>query len=171
MAITFALVEATPYRLRYLATQDGVISSPPVAADGFNTIPNDGGASPDLRTDAVDGVSGVGVQGPSPARNILRARLDGYGVVGPGALTQAQARALLNSHLPEVNLGPGNRLTVRAILRVQGRTSAGANTNNYFWAVDANVDAQGDPVIEVRSAVGVAGTAYVDMIVRHTRDL
>jgi len=39
------------------------------------------------------------------------------------------------------------------------------------FCVDANVDAQGDPVVEVRSTTGVAGFAYIDIHERHTYDL
>ncbi|KKL10631.1 hypothetical protein LCGC14_2553900, partial [marine sediment metagenome] len=60
MAITLALVEATSDRLMYLATQDGVISSPPVVADGFVVIPNAGGATPDLQTDALSANGDIG---------------------------------------------------------------------------------------------------------------
>jgi len=160
MAITFALVDATPYRLRYLATQDGVVSSPPVAADGLATIPNDGGATPDLRTDAT---VNAGPGGPV-LRKLLRVRLDGYGPLAAGAITQAQARALMNSDdaagavLTNYNVG-------RAVTTVTPRLGLIA------WATDWNVDVNGDPVCEVRSATGTAATAYVDIHYRHTYDL
>ena len=160
MAITVALVDATPYRLRYLATQDGVISSPPVAADGLVTILNDGGATPDLRTDAT---VNAGPSGPA-LRKLLRVRLDGYGPVAAGAINQAQARALMNSDdaagavLINHNVG-------RAVTAITPRTGVIA------WATDWNVDAQGDPVCEVRSATGTVATAYVDIHYRHTYDL
>lgn len=163
MAITFALVDATPFRLRYLATQDGVISSPPDPADGFNTIPNDGGVTPDLLTD-IETVTAGGA-GNAPLRGPIRARLDGFGPLPVGALNQAQARALLNSDdaagavLTNLNVG-------RCVVTFQPRTGQGVE-----WATDVNVDAQGDPVIEVRSGVGVAATCYVDLHFRDSRDL
>ncbi len=165
MALTItALVDATPYRLRYLATQDGVITSPSNPdVDALATIPNNGGATPDLRTDietvSVSGAGGI------PLREIIRARLDGFGPLAPGALTQAQARAIMNSDDPTSAVLTNQRVG-RAVCRVYPRTG-----NNVPWAVDVNVDGQGDPVIEVRSGTGTAATAYVDVHFRHTDDL
>lgn len=163
MAITFTLVDATPWRLRYLATQDGVISSPPVAADGFNTIPNQGGATPDLRTD-IGTVTTSGADG-IPLQKIIRARLDGFGPLAPGPLTQAQARAIMNSDDSASNVLTNQRVG-RAITEVIPRLGQGVT-----WAADVNVDGDGDPTVEIRSDVGVASTAYVDIHRRHTFDL
>ena len=163
MAITFSLVEVTPYRLRYLATQDGVISSPPVAADGFNTIPNANGATPDLGTDIAT-ATGAGAGG-IPLNPIIDAGRNGYKQVAAGALTQAGARALLNS---DDNAGAflTNHHVGRAVITVTPRTPATVN-----WAVDANVDGNANPTIEVRSETGTAATAYVDLHMRHSDDL
>lgn len=159
MAITFALIDATPFRLRYKAYQDGEISSPPVAADGFNTIPNDGGATPDLLTD-INTVAPPGADG-SPLRKLIRVRLDGYGPLAAGAITQGQARGLLNSQDP--GLGElTNLLILGAVTMVHGMNAA------FSWAVDWNVDGQGDPVCEVRSGTGTAGYAIVDIWYRHS---
>ncbi len=165
MAIAFALVEATPYRLRYLCTQDGAISSPPVAADGFNTIPNDGGVTPDLLNDIASGA------GPSPLRAIIRARLDGFPltnsttpIIPAGALNQAQARAIMNSD-DNASAVLTNDLVGRSVVEITPRTGT------ISWSTDVNVDGQGDPTIEVRSDVGGAATAYVDVHFRHTYDL
>lgn len=145
MAVTFVLVENTAYRLRYLATSD--------SEGGTGTIPNDGGATPDLRTDLATDPSG-------PLRAIVRARLDGIGTVVAGPLTQAQARAALNS---DNTASIGNDYVPRAILTVKPRTGTGV------WSIDANVDGDGDPVVAVTSS-GVAGTAYVDIHARHSID-
>ncbi len=162
MAIAFQLVEATPYRLRYLATQDGVISSPPVAADGFDTIPNDAGATPDLQTDilAAAGARG-GPSGGLPLQAPIRARLDGIGPVAAGALNQAQARAILNSDDNALAVLT-NQNVPRAQIRITPRLGVIA------WAADANVDGEGDPTVEVRSEVGTAATAYVDLLLQPT---
>jgi hypothetical protein len=168
MAIIFQLVDRGPHWLRYLATQDGVVNSPPAAADGFNTIPNDAGATPDLRTDALTGMAEApeGSIGGSGMLQIMRARLDGYGPLPAAALTQAQARALLAGR----SLGvPGNALGAlligRCYLHAQPRLGQAA------WRLDANVDAQGDAVVEVRSQVGVAATAYIDIVFKGSFDL
>mgnify|MGYP001566309083 CR=1 FL=1 len=158
--IVVGLVEATPYRLRYLVDQNGVVSSPPnQLVDGTVVIPNDGGATPDLRTDANPFMR---------IREVMRARLDGLGQLPAGvALTQAAARALLDSVLPESVL-PGNRNTHRCVLQVTPTKDNSA----IAWGVDANVDAQGDPVIVVASSIGLGlGQAYVDVVLRHSFDL
>lgn len=162
MAITFALVDATPYRLRYLATQDGVISSPPVAADGFATIPNDAGATPDLQTDILtaptSGANGI------PLQKIIKARIDGFGPLPAAALNQAQARAIMNS-----DDAASAVLTTQRVGRAVTTTSP--KTGVIAWSADINVDGEGDPVVEVRSEVGVVATSYVDIHYRHTYDL
>lgn len=163
MAITFELVEATPSRLRYLATQDGVISSPPVAADGFNTIPNAAGASPDLKTD-IDTVAAPGAGGV-PLKELVDANRNGLGaVIAAGAMTQAQARAIFMRD-DAAGAVLTNNLVARGLARTAGRTGQGV-----AWAADANVIAN-SPVIEVRSGVGVAATAYVDIHRSNTYDL
>lgn len=147
MAITFALVENTPYRLRYLATNSG---SP---LGGTAQIPNDGGATPDLLTDLATDPSG-------PLRAIVRARLDGIGTLAAGALSQAQARAAMNS---DNTANIGNDYVPRAITTVMPRSGTAT------WVVDINVDGQGDPVVEVVSTAA-AGTAYIDIHARHSID-
>lgn len=147
MAISFALVERTVYRLRYLATITAV--SP--AAIQTATIPNDGGASPDLLTDitaawqVADGKSSGQRQG---LREIIRARLDGFGPIAAGALSQAQARALLNSDDPGAAILK-NEVLGRAQLSIMQRT-CDADAGGAQMAVDANIDGQGDPVVEVQ---------------------
>jgi hypothetical protein len=123
MALTAALVESTPYRLRYLLTQDGAVTSPTDPdVDALVTIPNDIGGTPDLATDAS----------PGPLDQVINVRRNGYGPFAAGAITRT------------------------------GRLS---------WAVDVDVDLQGDPEINVRSTAGVAGTGYLDIHFRHTYDL
>jgi len=155
MAITFTLIDAQANRLVYLCTQDGVVSSPPVAADGFATLPNDGGATPDLDTDStltapdIDGVGGL------PIRRSITARTNGYGAVAAGALTQAQARALFCCGAVAAVMT--NHLVMRNRTFITPRNVA------FVWAADWNVDGGGDPVCEGRSATGTAGTAVLDI--------
>jgi hypothetical protein len=154
MALTAALVESTPYRLRYLLTQDGAVTSPTDPdVDALVTIPNDIGGTPDLATDAS----------PGPLDQVINVRRNGYGPFAAGAITQAQARALMNSDDAANVLG--NDLTGRCVCEVTGRTG------RLSWAVDVDVDLQGDPEINVRSTAGVAGTGYLDIHFRHTYDL
>ena len=161
MAISFTLIDATPYRLRYKCYQDGVISSPPVAADGFNTLPNDGGLTPDLRTDAA--TAAVPGGGSIPINDILRVRLNGYGPIAAGAITQGQARGLMNSQDP--GLGElTNLLILGCVTTIVPMNAA------FAWAADWNVDGQGDPVCEVRSQTGTAGYALLDIKYRHSED-
>lgn len=161
MAVTFALVEATPFRLRYLVTRD---TEPPGAAlpgevppGNLGTLPNDGGPSPDLLTD-LDASRG-------PLRSIIRARLDGIGTIPPGALTQGQARAIL---LSDGTVSVGNDLVPRAIVTIEPRTT---DTGESAWTVDASVDAQGDPILIVTGAGGIANRlCYLDIHARHSLD-
>jgi hypothetical protein len=148
MAISIQLVESSAYRLRYLLVNGG---SP---LGGSVTLPNDGGVSPDLRTDLAGDPSG-------PLRAIVRARLDGLGTVPPGGLTQAQARAALNS---DNTASIGNDLVPRAVTTVTPR-SGGA-----VWAVDIGVDGGGDPVVLI-SSTALPGEAYLDIHARHSIDL
>lgn len=138
MAATAALVFAGNNRLRYLITGD--------EAGGTVTIANDAGASPDLQTDTL----------PGPLKQIATARINGLGLIVPGALTQAQARAILLSD--GVAAAVGNNKVPRAICRYTPRTTAAATVP---VAVDANVDGGGDPVIAV--TIGVDSDGYLDI--------
>lgn len=136
MAATAQLVFQGHNLLRYLITGD--------EAGGTVTIPNDAGASPDLRTDAIGG----------PIRSIARARQDGIGTILPAtALTQAQARALLLADGVAANVG--NEKVPRAKCSITSRTATGSAF------VDANVDGQGDPVIA--ATVAADEIAYLDV--------
>lgn len=165
MAITFALVEATPDRLMYLCTQDGVISSPPVDADGQATLPNDGGVTPDLQTDALSvaaqanpdfDISGIPILGP------INANRNGYGPFAAGSITTGRAAALFGPD-DSTNL-LGNQNVAPCKVDIRPRTGA------ILWSVVAAVDGQNDPVLLVQSAVGAAATAYLTIHYLVTRD-
>lgn len=163
MALTAALVEATPDRLRYLLTQDGVVTSPTNPdVDGLVVIGNDGSPTPDLLTD-IQSAAGGSVSG-LPLKTPIDAGRNGVAAVAAGALTQAGARAVLLSDDAANILG--NDLTPRAVCEVTSREDAVVQ-----FAVDANVDGSANPVLEVRSSVGNAGTGYLDVHLRHTLDL
>lgn len=162
MAITFTLVDATPYRLRYLAVQDGVISSPPVEADGFDTIPNDANPTPDLKTDILTAPTQGG--GGSPLQKLIDAGRNGYKHVA-AALNQAEARALFNSD-DAAGAVLTNNYVGRAVVTMLKKPPV-----TVHWSADVNVDGSGNPVIEVRSDVGTPAAAYVDLHFRHTDDL
>jgi hypothetical protein len=136
MANTAVLVFQGHNRLRYRCTADEV--------GGAVTIANDGGASPDLQTDALAG----------PIRAIARSRIDGYGILAAGARTQAQARSMLLADEPLADLG--TEKVARCICRVTDR-AAGATPS----AVDANVDGDGDPTVVVTLAADAV--AYLDI--------
>jgi hypothetical protein len=158
MAIALELVDVTPYRLRYKATQDGVISSPADPADGFNTIENDLTASPDLGTDIATAT------GPSPLQALINAGRNGYKHVA-AVLSQAEARALLNSDDAAKAVLTNNNVG-RAIVTMLKKPPVEVK-----WAADVNVDGAGNPVIEVRSDVGTPAAAYVDLHYRNNDDL
>lgn len=150
--ITFALVDATPYRLRYLCTVVG--GAQPVV------LPNAAGATPDLRTDA-DAAT------PGSARNPL------LEVVSTPVTNQAEARRVM---LGEQGLPAASR-KLRAYCRMQPRRAAGVAFVN--WIVDANEGAAaGDPgsagfpvlVVDVSDVGQVGALAYLDIFAAHTHD-
>lgn len=143
MTVTAALISATKTQLAYLITHDG-------GAGDAVTIPNDAGVSPDLQTDATGGI----------LKAMMRARVNGYGAFAAAALTQAQARALLQSNDPTSVFGTSNIMRARTWLTT---TTGLAN-----WSVDANVDGGGDPVLAVTKAATAAGTAILYIQAGHT---
>jgi hypothetical protein len=156
MAIVALLADASENHLLYLCTQDGVVTSPPLAANGLVVIPNTlGGATPDLYVDSTLAAPNAAGAGGTPIARPIRARLTGYGAAAAGALNQAQARALFGCGVVGAVLS--NYLVQRNRVFITPRNVA------FAWAVDVNVDGQGDPTIEVRSATGTAGTAMLDV--------
>ena len=165
MAVTVALVaDPNPYLLRYLASHDGV-------ADGNSfTIPNAGGASPDLQTDNLNqvGFSGKagGVLAPSPLRKLIDINRNGFGVIVAGAMTQAEARAVFNSDDPTRAVLVSN-LVPRARLQLTPRV----NPVGLTWAVDVNVDGSFNPVIIVSTNTNAVAACYIDFMYRFTDEL
>lgn len=141
MATTLALVYQSPTHIRYLVTAD--------AMGGAVTLANDAGATPDLQTDTLAG----------PLKAIATARANGIGTIPAGALTQAQARALL---LADGSTNVGNANVPRAICTFTARAVGEAGC-----FVDANVDGAGDPVLSVTAAANVVG--YLDIIALNTQ--
>lgn len=174
MAITAVLVEASAYLLKYLLTQDGVSAGSPFV-DSTLLLPNNGGATPDLRTDAL---TGAAAEGASNLLRIMRARIDGFGPIAAGPLTQAQARALLNSD-DATNAVLTNRNIMSCRLHVyprsQGAAGAGVGGQSgapVTWLCDASVDVSGDPIVGVTTArrPPQASTAYLEIKLRHSYD-
>jgi hypothetical protein len=144
MALTATLVESTANRLRYLITSS-------TAAGTTLTI-----ANATLLTDLATDPSG-------PMRAIMRASVDGIGTIAAGtALTQAQARDIMNS---DGTTSVGNNSVPRAVMTMSGRTGVAA------WAVDANVDGGGLPIVNIVISAALVATAYLDIHVRHSTDL
>lgn len=174
MAITAQLVEASSFMLKYLLTQDGASTGSPLT-DSTLVIPNSGGATPDLRTDAL---TGAGAEGHSHLQEIIRARIDGYPPLAAGALTRAQARSLLNSD-DNANAVLTNRNVQSARMHIYPRSQGAAGFGvgaqagaPVTWLCDADVDASGDPVVAVFTArrPPAASTAYLEVKLRHTID-
>lgn len=140
-APVLSLVASFPNHIRYLVTGD--------AAGGTFQLPSAGGASPDLRTDTSAG----------PLKQIAFAQVNGIGSIPAGALTQAQARALLLSNgggLP-LNDVAGGINTPRAICRFT--PASGVAT----WSVDANQLA-GNPSLTITNGASAgAATGYLDI--------
>ncbi len=137
MAVVPLLALSTPNRLFYRLT---------ASASGTVTIPNTatagGGATPNLAIDASAG----------PIRAIAFGAVNGIGGAAPGALTQAQARALL---LSDASTPFGGPTTPRASCEIYGNSGAGA------WDVDANVNGSGDPVIVCTVLAAGAAVGYL----------
>lgn len=138
MAVTAALVGAGHNHLRYLITDDG-------EGGTAVTITTTGAASPDLLTDALYG----------PIAECADAFTDGLGILPPGVLTQAQARAIWLADNSDTVLGNGKVPRCLADLTVR----SGAVP----WTVDANVDGGGHPTLVITHGSSSAGTAYVDV--------
>jgi hypothetical protein len=139
MATTAAFQTYRSNRLVYLLTAD--------AMGGAVTIPNDAGATPDLQTDtAAEG---------GLLRQMILARLNGYGAVAAGALNQAQARSIFQG---ENGAAVGNAMIPRAATKIVDRTGTTE------WIVDWNVDGDGDPVVTI-TATAAAGTALLEISV------
>jgi len=136
MAVTAALVAQFNNYLRYLVTSD--------ASGGTLNIVGAGAATPDLQTDSLAG----------PIKQIAFAQANGIGTLAAGALTQAQARALL---LSDATVSVGNADVPRAITRLSPRTGL------CVWLLDAN-QVVGDPAVAITGSAAV-GTCYVDIIV------
>lgn len=133
MAVTFALVFAGANNLRYLVTASGA---------GSGTLPSSGGATPDFQTDTVAG----------PLKAIATAQANGYGTVAAGAITQAQAQAMLLADGAAASIGNVNIVRARCLLTPFSGTAA--------WSVDANQTA-GNPTAVVTA--DAAGSAFLDI--------
>ncbi len=134
MSVTALLVYQGHNNLRYKITA--------ASSGGSVTIPNVGGTTPDLQTDALAG----------GLRSIALAGADGIGTIAAGALNQADARDILLAD--DSGASVGNSKAPRARCIVAPRTQLEAS-------VDVDVDGDANPTITVTlSAVGVA---YLDI--------
>ena len=130
------LVEQSHNTLRYLVEFDGSTSIP--------FITTTGAASPDLLTDALAG----------PILQCAQAFTNGLGILPPGPLTQAQARAIWLSDNPGLVYASvnGPRCTVRVLPRLNTLAT---------WTLDADVDVGGHPYLLI--AANAAGKAYLEI--------
>lgn len=153
--ISFTLVDATPYRLIYSV----------VSGTGPTVLPNAGGGTPDLRTDAESATPGSG-------RNPM------LEVVSTAVVNQVEARKLLLGEQPVPGATtPASARILRARARITNRSEniSGSLGN---WDVDADEGAAagspgsaGFPVFLVDVAPGSDGiVAYLDIFVMHTYD-
>jgi hypothetical protein len=144
MAITFELVELTPSRLRYLATSDGTST----LATDTGTIPNSGGVSPDLQTDATNWFQHPMYQLVTTAVTSIdeaRQLLQGAGLTTVGDLSTARGRIYI---LP------------------QSTVSLSAP-----WSADPSWVLGNDfAVINVIGPNGTDSSAYIEIIAQHSYD-
>lgn len=135
MALTATLIEQGHNRLRYLLVCD-------TTGTTSLSITTTGAATPDLVTDSLAG----------PVKACAQAFTNGLGKIPPGALTQAQARAIWMMDNTLVVVGSKSpRCEPRVTLMV-----APAD-----FLIDANVDGGGHPIITL-SANNV-GQAFLDI--------
>lgn len=157
-SVTFQLVEATPYRLRYLLTSQG--------QPGSTVLPNAAGATPDLRTDSLGGAES-GTFGV-PLNRLLNVPV----------ANQAEARRLL---MGERTIGSPAIITtgLQAHAEVHARTGAAGTGVGGTWLVDADEGANaGDPasagfaVLVVTPPDGAVAedVAYLDIHLKRTYD-
>lgn len=178
MAITAALVESTPYLLKYLLTaaSSSTSASAATAANTVFTFTNAFSATPDLATDSANDRQ---AQGPNTMQAIMNARRRGYGSIAAGAtVTQAQARALLMSRDPSnATLNTQNMMACEMSIEPVFATPANGTNPGLkppFWMVDASVDASTNPIVKVRlsypNGTLAAMTGLLTIRVRHSYD-
>ena len=156
MAVTATLNHTTPYRLLYLLNQDG-------GAGTTLTITN-----AVLLADAIAGLSGAGLaagaMGPTLV-SIINASVLGIGPIAAGtALTQAQARAILNSDDAARAVLTNNNVP-RAVTRFTCRDVP----DN--WSVDVDVTGGLPDIRVVATGGGGARTALLEIMFRHSAQL
>jgi hypothetical protein len=152
MSVSVARVWTDKNQIVYLLTAEG---SP---VGGTTNIPAAAGVTPDLVTDGANIASGEA--NGTALRRVVRAGLDGTGLIAAGAFTQALARSLLM--LDDATALLGGILCPRAKLRIVKRT--GLTTE---WLIDANVDGSSRPRIDIEASA-VAGTAYLYVELNHS---
>jgi hypothetical protein len=89
----------------------------------------------------------------------MNAGVTGIGLIAAGAMTQANARALL---MEDRTSNIGNEAVPRAVGTIVQRSGVGTS-----WSLDANVDGQADPVL-LFTTTAVAGEFYLDIHVQHS---
>jgi hypothetical protein len=135
------IVERTPYSLLYKITQNTA------QAQASIQIPNTGGATPDLRTDSLNGTA---------LREIVDYARD------HGGMNQGSARArLLGDGAPS---GPGGNFgSPRAHCKITSRDGSDG------WGVDANVIGA-QPVLTVFLSQTTSAVAYLRIRRAHSKD-
>jgi hypothetical protein len=151
MAIVAALVYAGHNRLRYLITSSAGGESISIEADG--------GATPDMLTDSLQG----------PLKRILQVKTLGYGPIAVGGITtQAQAAALLQSDFAAdaifAGFIAGGLILPTAIVRVMPRVGGPVWT---AVAVRGPTD-QTTPGLTLTNTSGGAASCYVEVEVPGT---
>jgi hypothetical protein len=155
-SITFTLVYASPYRLRYLMVGNG--------GEIASILPNAAGATPDLRTDAVAAT-------PGSARNPMREVVENQVAAGDasrGTLFSQRITLVGNPTLP--------RLACET--KVTPRTPPTGDVTGLVrpWVVTADEGAAaGDPasagfpvIVATPPGRGVGESAYLDIKVAHS---
>jgi hypothetical protein len=155
MALTVALVERTPNRLRYLVTSDGGAGAAPDVTGITNRLAG-GVAGSDLNVDSL-------VVNGSPIQQL----------VSTPVATTAAARTLFGDGLTAVT----DIDTPRGHISVRNRNSfAIVLATASLWSADAVEGSTIDPASAGRVAIVISGpnvanaACYVDLVFQHTYD-
>jgi hypothetical protein len=145
-SVNFTLVDATPYRNRYLLTPTGV--------SGTTVLPNAAGATPDLRTDLTENhAGGLRKAVTTPVANQAEARRILLGEENAGAPLQA--------HIGRAHcyITPRGGTRLRWAVDADEGAAAGSAPSAGFPVLLVFVDA---------SEIVIGDSAYLDVVFEHS---
>ncbi len=140
--VTFALVDATPYRLRYLVTTLG--------GAGATVLPNAAGATPDLRTDALGG--------PRPILDVVSTPVADQAEARQVLMGEAPLPGLLHAHTEITGREPAADIFSWTIDANEGAAAGDAPSAGFSVLI-----------VVTPAGVAVGVTSYIDVHVQHSK--